>query len=195
MDQIRSFIAIELPESVRLNLAQIANKLKTTCQFPIKWVPSDNIHLTLKFLGNIDTFKIKAITEAVRSALHREHPFILNFTNLGVFPSLKNIQVVWIGLGGELEALYKIQNKIELNLTPLGFPPEKRLFTAHLTLARINENVSYANKQVLADVISNTQIHCDSSFKVTEINLMRSQLTRTRAIYSRLSLVEMKSSC
>jgi RNA 2',3'-cyclic 3'-phosphodiesterase len=195
MHQIRSFISIELPESVKINLAQIESKLKTTCQFPVKWVSPDNIHLTLKFLGNIDTSKIDSITEAVRSALHNESPITLNFAGLSVFPSLKNIQIVWVGLGGELDALNVIQNKIETQLIPLGFPPEKRQFTAHLTLARIKEYASYAEKQVLAHVISNTEINCDLSFKVNTINLMSSQLTRTGAAYRSLSLVEMKSSC
>jgi RNA 2',3'-cyclic 3'-phosphodiesterase len=195
MDQIRSFISIELPETVKLELAGVESKLKRACSFPVKWVSPDNIHLTLKFLGNIENSKINVIIEAVSDALYNERPFFLNLTGLDVFPNLKNIKVVWVGLGGEINTLKKVQNKIEMRLIPLGFLAEKRLFTAHLTLARINENVSYSDKQVLAEIISHTDIDCDFSFKVNSVNLMRSQLTRKGAIYSRLSLIEIKSSC
>lgn len=195
MEQIRSFIAIELPENVKVHLAQLENNLKKDCKFNIKWVNPDNLHLTLKFLGNIETNKVEIIVQTIRDTLVGDRPFILNLDNLGVFPDLKNIQVIWIGLGGELDTLKIIQNKIESKLVPLGFIIEKRPFTAHLTLARVTENASYEDRQILARSISKIEPEKNISFNVNSISLMKSQLARTGPTYTRLSLIEIKSPC
>jgi RNA 2',3'-cyclic 3'-phosphodiesterase len=195
MEQIRSFIAIELPENVKVHLAQLENNLKKDCKYNIKWVNPDNLHLTLKFLGNIETNKVELIVQTIRDTLVGDRPFILNLDNLGVFPDLKNIHVIWIGLGGELDTLKIIQSKIESNLVPLGFIIEKRPFTAHLTLARVAENASYEDRQILARSISKIELEKNISFNVNSISLMKSQLARTGPTYTRLSLIEIKSPC
>jgi RNA 2',3'-cyclic 3'-phosphodiesterase len=192
MDQIRTFVAIELPENIKQYLAGIENNLKSGCPSSLKWVNPGNIHLTLKFLGNIETKQIESILHSIKEAVQGFQPFILNITDLGVFPNLRNIQVVWVGLNGDTQILLDLQKKVESNLAPLGFPVEKRPFTAHLTLARVSFNTNISEKQTLSDAISGFKINTDFSFQAKEVSLMKSQLERTGAIYTRLHSIELK---
>lgn len=192
MEPIRTFIAIELPDNIKQSLTKIENDLKSGCPPAVKWVNPGNIHLTLKFLGNIEPRQIEPIMRSIDEGIKGISPFRLNITNPGVFPNLRNIQVVWIGLGGDIDPLMKIQKSIETNLVPLGFPLERRPFTAHLTLARVSFNVSNADKQILSNIMSKSKLSPDISFKVNAVSLMKSQLAHSGAIYSRLHLIEIK---
>jgi RNA 2',3'-cyclic 3'-phosphodiesterase len=195
VEQIRSFIAVELPESVKIYLHQLVNGLKSGCPSSIKWVNPDNIHLTLKFLGNINVEKTDAFIQSIRIVASGFDPFALNLSRIGVFPNLNNVQVIWIGLSGELECLMELQQRLETSLVPLGIPLEKRPFKAHITLARVPDRVTFAEKHILSDVMSKNISINNIPLKVNSISFMKSQLTRTGAVYSRLSLIEMKSSC
>ncbi len=193
MEQIRSFIAIELPEEVRTGLKQIQDLLKSFDSAPAKWVDPQSIHLTLKFLGNVNGEKISTIVQAIRDAAIEVTPFELKVDGLGSFPNPKRVQVVWIGLTGELEKLQALQKNIELQVAPLGFPTEKRPFAPHLTLARVRESVTPVQRQTLGTRIIETQIGLNLAIKVGAISLMRSRLTPAGAVYTRLSLVELKT--
>ena len=187
METIRAFIAIELPAELRQQLARLQARLKTDSQPKIKWVNPDSIHLTLKFLGNIPTSDIDLIAQAMTDAAKRITPFHLETEALGTFPNLKRVQVVWVGLGGEVDKLKRLQQIIETNLTQLGFAAEQRQFKPHLTLARLGKEVPPGERQRLGELIAGTSFETGESVKVNSINLIRSQLTRGGAIYSRLS--------
>ena len=189
MEQVRSFIAIELPDEVKLGISQLQAQLKTGRQSSVKWVDPYSIHLTLKFLGNISTDKISEITRAIEVATQGVSPLYLEVKGLGAFPNLRRVQVVWVGLSGELAKLSQLHQRIESNLAPLGFAPESRPFTPHLTLARLREHTSSDEQQSFGQLIASTKFEAVYGFSVDSINLMRSQLTREGAIYSRLSLV------
>jgi len=188
-EQVRSFIAIELPDELKLGISQLQAQLKTGKQLPVKWVDPYSIHLTLKFLGNISTDKISEITRAIEVATRGVSPLYLEVKGLGAFPNLRRVQVVWVGVSGELAKLSQLHQRIESNLAPLGFAPESRPFTPHLTLARLREQASSDEQQSFGQLIASTKFEAVYGFKVDSINLMRSQLTRAGAIYSRLSLV------
>ena len=186
METIRAFIAIELPSELRQQLTRLQAKLKSANQPRIKWVNPDGIHLTLKFLGNIPTSDIDRITQAMTEAARQITPFYLETQALGAFPSLKRVQVVWLGLGGEVDKLKKLQQLVENKLASLGFATEQRPFKPHLTLARLGNEVPPVERQRLGELIAGTRFETDCNIKVDGINLMRSQLTRTGAIYSRI---------
>ena len=189
MEQVRSFIAIELPNELKEGLAQLEAQLKLGKPFSVKWVDPSSIHLTLKFLGNIAVDRISAITQAMEEATQGISPFHLEVTGLGVFPNLKRVQVAWVGIGGEVDKLGQIQQRIESSLAPLGFTAESRPFTPHLTLARLRDRASADERQRFGQLIAGTRFEAVYTIKVASINLMRSQLTRDGAIYSRLSSV------
>ena len=195
MEEIRSFVAIELPDDLRGWLAQLQNRLRKEGQAPAKWVDPYGIHLTLKFLGNVPVNKIDDITRAVVAAAQEVCPFQLNVKDLGVFPNLRRVQVVWVGLDGELDKLNQLQQCIDLNLVPLGYASETRPFVAHLTLARVREYVPPEERQKLGQLVASTKIETIYSFNVDAINIMRSQLTREGAIYSRIASVSLKTPC
>jgi len=192
MEQVRSFIAIELPDELKLELTQLQAQLKLDKQPSVKWVDPNSIHLTLKFLGNVPADRTGDITGAMEKAVQGISPFHLEVKDLGVFPSLRRVQVVWVGISGHVERLSQLQQRIESNLAPLGFTPESRPFTPHLTLARLRDRASPDERQGFGQLIANARSEIAYTFEVEALSLMRSQLTREGAIYSRISSVRLK---
>lgn len=192
MEIIRSFIAIELPDELKQELSRLEDRLKSGNQPPVKWVDPYAIHLTLKFLGNISIDKIGEITGAMEEAARGISPFHLEVNGLGAFPNLKRVQVVWVGLGGEISRLSQLQKRIESNLAPLGFTAESRAFTPHLTLARVRDQASPDERQRLGQSIASTGLEKSLDIRVDAVSLMKSQLTREGAIYSRIGYVKLQ---
>jgi len=195
MEQIRSFIACELPETVKSSLVLIQKALQSVDPSCAKWVDPNSIHLTLKFLGNVDVEKIESITKGLFEATQNVPPFQLELAGLGAFPNLRSVRVVWIGLKGDLDLLQKLQSQIEARISPLGFPPENRTFKPHLTLARVRETTSLMIRQSIGERLSQIKIERNSIIQVDSVSLMRSQLTRAGAVYSRLCSAKLNPSC
>jgi 2'-5' RNA ligase len=187
MEPIRAFIAIELPSKIRAALSQLQDNLKTSKSAAVKWVDPEGIHLTLKFLGNVDEAEIPALNKSLSEAVREVAPFYLELGDPGAFPSFQAPRVVWVGIGGEIEPLRTLHNSIDRVLTPLGFPPEKRAFSPHLTLGRVREEALPGEKRRLGENVAALKTGVKSSFKVESINLMRSKLTREGALYSCLA--------
>ncbi len=192
MEQVRCFIAIGLPDEVKAGLKDIQAQLKSGGQASVKWVDPYSIHLTLKFLGGVDAAKIEPITAAMEEAAKEIAPFSLRVEDLGAFPNLRRVQVVWVGVGGEVDKLAHLQQRLESNLAGLGFAPENRRFTPHLTLARVRDRASLGEREGLGELIAGTEFEASRSFPVEAVSLMKSQLTREGAIYSRISAAELK---
>jgi 2'-5' RNA ligase len=192
MEQVRCFIAIGLPDEVKDGLSNLQAQLKSGNQPGVKWVDPYGVHLTLKFLGSVGVDRIDPITGAMEEAAQGIPPFRLKVEGLGVFPNLRRVQVVWVGVSGEVDKLAQLQQRLESNLAGLGFAPENRRFTPHLTLARLRDRASLDEREGLGQLIAGTKFEPAYSFQVEAISLMRSQLTREGAIYSRISLVELK---
>ena len=192
MEQVRSFIAIELPDELKIGLSQLQSRLRRGNQPWLKWVDPYSIHLTLKFLGNIAVDRIGEITKAMEDSSQGITPFHLEVKELGVFPDSRRVQVAWVGIKGEVDKLGQLQQLIESNLARLGFAPEQRPFTPHLTLARLRSQALPNERQTFGQLIAGTKFEPAYSFQVETISLMRSQLTRAGAIYSRISSVKFK---
>ena len=192
MEQVRSFIAIELPDELKVGLSQLQSLLRLGNQPWVKWVDPYSIHLTLKFLGNIAIDRIGEITKAIEDSAQGIAPFHLEVKETGVFPDLRRVQVAWVGIKGEVDKLKQLQQRIESNLAPLGFASEPRQFTPHLTLARLRPQASPNERQKFGQLIVETKFETDYIIKVDSINLMSSQLTREGAIYSQISSVKLK---
>jgi 2'-5' RNA ligase len=190
MEQVRAFIAIELPERLKLELGKLETQLKTEKQTWIKWVDPNSIHLTLKFLGNINVDSIGEITGKMEEATRGISPFLLEVKNLGVFPNLKRVQVAWVGITGEIDKVVQLQQRLESNLEHLGFASEKRKFTPHLTLARLRDQATPDERQRFGQLIASTRFEADT-ISVEAISLMKSQLTRQGAIYGRLTIARL----
>ena len=190
-EEVRSFIAVELPEAVKQKLAELQTQLKSG-RARARWVASEGIHLTLKFLGGISVDTIPQVTKIMGEAASGYTPFRLAVRGLGVFPSPGRAQVVWVGLEGEVERLAQIQKRLDSGLESLGFVPESRAFTPHLTLARMRDDASLAEREAMGKLVTATSFEA-GDFVVESISLMKSQLTREGAIYSRLAAVPLMS--
>ncbi|MBI2832151.1 MAG: RNA 2',3'-cyclic phosphodiesterase [Chloroflexi bacterium] len=192
METIRSFIAIELPDKLKDELIRLQSALKTKGSFPVRWVSPQNTHLTLKFLGDVPMDKIDAITGAMAQAVEEVTRFRLEVRELGVFPNPRRPQIAWVGLAGELDKLNLLQKRIETGMKPLGFPPENRGFTAHLTLARVRDHATPEERQQFGQLIAASRFEATTSIDVDAINLMRSQLTPEGPVYTRIASVALK---
>jgi len=188
-EEIRSFIAIELPEEAKEGLARLKKELERDEHKFVKWVGPGGIHLTLKFLGNIPFTRVTEITEAVEEAAKGISPFHLEISGLGAFPSLRQARVFWVGIGGEVDKLSKLQQNIDSALAALGFAKEERYFVPHLTLARIRQGASPLERRSFGELVGSTIFEDKYHIKVEAISLMRSQLTPAGAIYTCLSAV------
>ena len=190
-EEIRSFIAIELPEEVKSGLARLKGELERNKLTFVKWVDPEGIHLTLKFLGNIPPKLVAEISSVIKGASEKITPFHLEVAGLGAFPNPKQPRVVWVGVYGEMDKLSRLQQNIDSALAPLGFSKEERPFTAHLTLARVRQGASSIQIKSFGDLVMSANFATRYSFEVGAVSLMRSQLTSRGAIYTRLSMVEL----
>lgn len=192
MEEIRAFVAIELPDPVKKNLSFIINSLRPG-EYPcVKWVSPQGIHLTLKFLGNIATDLVPRIADAIAQAAQGTPPLKLQVGGLGCFPNLHRPRVIWVAVTGDVEPLITLQRGIDQALVPLGFAIEKRPFSPHLTLGRLRERASPGERSSIGELITATECEAGSATEVNRISLMRSTLNPSGAIYNRLDSIELR---
>jgi 2'-5' RNA ligase len=184
---VRSFIAIELPAAVLSLLDNVQQELKAL-RLKARWVRPQNIHLTLKFLGNIDSGEIEKIGRAMVDAAGDSAPFPLTIDGIGFFPDIKRPRVIWVGLDGAKPALFNLQRNLADRLAIAGFPKEERSFKAHLTLGRIRQAV---NPNIVDQAIQGYSDLGDLKFTVNRIILFKSDLKPTGAVYAHLKQVEL----
>jgi RNA 2',3'-cyclic 3'-phosphodiesterase len=176
---MRTFIAVPLPEDVRAGLNEIQAKLREF-RADVRWTAIPSIHLTLKFLGEIDPATLPGLARGLREATRADAPFELALHNLGGFPDLRRPRVLWCGLSGDLEILASLQRAVESACTTAGLAAEDRAFQPHLTLGRVQGK---SNLQPLLDyiTISGISVH---TFRVREYALYRSTLRPHGAVYT-----------
>jgi RNA 2',3'-cyclic 3'-phosphodiesterase len=193
MDVVRSFIAISLPDNVRAELTSLEEKLKVRRHPFVKWVDPESMHLTLKFLGNVTADSVPQVAEAVSRVAMAHASLKLQVSGTGAFPSWQRPQVVWVGVGGDLDKLNALQRELESALAPLGYPPESRSFSAHLTLGRLRDRVTPDDRRRFAEFAQKVEFKTSLSFDVGAIQLMKSQLTPAGPIYSELAVASLRA--
>lgn len=178
---MRTFIALELSNEVREELSRLQEELKKV-DADIKWAKAENIHLTLKFLGNVEEAKIEEIKKLLDNISSREKPFETSLFKLGAFPNLNYPRVIWVGIDKGCSEIEKIAGLVETELEKINFSREKRPFSAHLTLGRVK---SGKNKAELKEKISSLQVQ-PKSCTINNITLFQSTLTPKGPIYTPL---------
>ena len=193
MEKIRTFIAIELDESVKDGLTKLRKRLEGQApRGSVRWVRPEGIHLTLKFLGDVPADQIEEITQALQKGCEGFAPFSLSCGGLGCFPNLKRPRVVWTGIQEETGTLAQLQRAIEEHVAPLGYPTEKRKFSPHLTLGRVQKRVSSGDLRRLGELVGASETGTLGQMEVRSVNLMRSDLRPSGAVYTWLAEVELK---
>lgn len=183
MSRIRAFIAIEAPTEVQAQAAQLIEQLKGS-PAAIKWVEPDEMHWTLKFLGEVELTDIGDICKAVIAAAASFSPFDVESHGVGAFPNLANPKTLWIGLRRGGEAMIALQQAIERALAPLGFREEARRFQPHLTIGRVRNSANGGTE--LGKLIRRHQDFIGSVSTVFEVLVLSSELTREGPIYDSL---------
>lgn len=186
MAEIRAFIAISLPPLFQSNLERISKQLRE--QLPsatVRWVPVKNIHLTLKFLGNVPEQDLELLQERIKVETARHPRFEFALGQPGAFPSISKPRVVWVGVTA-VEDLRRLAKGIEQQAALLGYPPEERPFSPHLTLGRVARQVTPGEIRMIGEAIRSTSVDAGEPFQVSEIHLIRSDLHATGAVYTLL---------
>lgn len=186
-EAVRLFIAIELPAELVTRLRDFQSEPGLTRLPYAKWVDPGSIHLTLKFLGDVDPARLETVKESAAAAARPFHPFVLSTGRTGFFPGAQRARVFWLGLEGEVAELGRLQQGIDRAMSKLGFESENRPFTAHLTLARLREGCSGSQRLEFAALAGAAVFEPGPPMPVEAVALMRSQLTPKGAVYTRLA--------
>jgi len=197
----RLFIALELPSHLRRHLAQVIDELRRCDDRAVKWVEPDNMHLTLKFLGETPVERIEEIKSAVGKVMTHNSAvrgaFKLQSTALGVFPNLKRPRVFWascsaIGESDDLRRMGDFADALDDSLGELGFDKEERAFKAHLTLGRARRPRPGTKAPELGALIEKLKNYNYDpvEFEIKKLSLFESELTREGPIYTALESFE-----
>jgi RNA 2',3'-cyclic 3'-phosphodiesterase len=178
----RAFIAFELSEEVREAVREVQARLRGF-RFDVRWVSAENIHLTLRFLGPLPAGKAGEAAAAIADAAERFGPLTLSAGGLGVFPDVRRPRVLWVGIGGETEALRALRQALDHSLARKGFPAEDRPFRAHLTVGRVKGKI---DPPKLAEMIEEHGKFEPVCFPAAEIVLFKSDLKPSGAVYTPL---------
>jgi len=191
--QIRAFIAIELPDSLKDGLTKLQERLQE--QAPpraVRWVRPEGIHLTLKFLGPTPVDQIESLTEALISACAPFSPFTCTIGGLGCFPNPRRPRVIWVGVEEPTGVLQQMQRAIEDACADLGFKRERRGFHPHLTLGRLRDRTPSADLHTIGGLIQKMEIAPLGTLAVRGVSLIRSELRPTGAVYTTLREIDLE---
>lgn len=174
---LRLFVAIEPPDPVRRRLASLVDELRRLAgrhASEVKLVPAENVHLTMQFLGAVPEERLASVEDAVAAAAGGSRPLSLEVRGAGGFPNARRPRVLWAGVAGETDALVQLARDLGRRLAPLGFPPEERAFSAHLTLGRARDR---SGAPGLAGALSRLSAFDPVPWRATELVLFQSHLS------------------
>jgi 2'-5' RNA ligase len=181
---------VDLPEALRLRLGDEIERIAHLIgRDVVRWVRPDGIHLTLKFLGDVDRGRIDEVMAAIRSAATGRAPFRVAVGGVGCFPGPRRPRVVWVGVEDRSGVLTAIQADLEASLGRLGFPSEDRSFNAHLTLGRVRREVRPDEGARVGSLLVGSPKVSMGEVQVREITLFRSDLRPSGAVYTSLGAV------
>jgi 2'-5' RNA ligase len=192
MSVIRAFIAIDLPLYIQQQLADILVQLKKPDVTAVRWVPAQNIHLTIKFLGDVSPANLEILTRILQAEVSRFRPFEIKIGGLGAFPSIRRPRVIWVGVEAP-PTLQSLQRAIETETVRLGYPVEERPFSPHLTLGRVAHNASPDEVRKVADSLTSMKVGELGKAVIDHVRLFRSDLQPGGAVYTPLFTTQMPS--
>lgn len=183
---IRAFLAIGLPETIRTTLTQVIEQFRAQRVSAVRWVPAENIHLTLRFLGSSSTTTLERLAQPLKLACAACPPMEIRLKEVGAFPNQRRPRVVWVGLSAPpaLEILYQAVEKL---VVKEGFAAEERGFSPHLTLGRVRKDAHPVELSAISDALSNVRVQSSLEFTASRLTLYRSDLRPSGAVYTTLA--------
>ncbi len=184
---MRTFVAIEIPEPLRANLVRAMEALRSGLEDDlVRWVQQGSMHLTLKFLGEIEPQQVNAIQEILDEAAKGLSKFVLELKGFGCFPNGNRPRVLWVGFETAGDNLLQLQTELERRLEKIGFEADRRGYHPHLTIGRVRKGLSGPEKQGIADWAQDAQLGTVGKFEVESISLIHSVLKPSGAEYTLL---------
>ncbi len=188
-NQIRAFVAVSLSSAVQSSVEKLIRSLRQEID-GVKWVDTQNLHITLKFLGDVPMNELHRIIAAIQRGAESVETFDLEFRGCGVFPNAEQPRTIWIGAGQGSEELTVAATAIEDELFKLGFPKEHRRFSPHLTIGRVKRDVR-VSEAVSGFLTERSELAFGSS-GVDEVIVYSSELTRNGPIYDELATIPLR---
>ncbi len=187
METIRAFIAIPLPESLLAELTILQRKLESCVpRRSVRWVRPEGVHLTLKFLGDTSTNELPAIKRSLAAVARRAPACTFTVEELGCFPNPRRPRVVWVGVQEPSGRLAALRDAIEEVMAPLGYQPEGRSFTPHLTLGRVGRRASRSDAAQVGESVTEATVGLLAEVSADHFALIRSVLKPSGAEYTTL---------
>jgi RNA 2',3'-cyclic 3'-phosphodiesterase len=183
MPNIRAFIAVEINEQTKQKISGLISHLKKSGA-DVKWITENQMHLTLKFLGDIDERDVQKISDALSDIADNFNSFTINFSKIGAFPDMDRPSIIWLGIDKGAESLKTLSEKIETALKKLRLKQENREFKPHLTLARIK---SPKNMQNLLKLVKEIDAKSWDGSQISSLTLFQSALNPKGAVHAILA--------
>ncbi len=183
---MRTFIAVEMPNDVKKVIGNYIDSIQGSFK-GVKWILPQNLHLTIKFLGDVKESDLKNLSDCVAKVSSDFNPFIMGLSDIGFFPSRNNLRVIWIGADGGADNLLDLFHELEHCLEKLGFDREARTFSPHLTVGRVKRH-----KKI--NMPENMPEFKTIDFEVKSIAVIKSTLTPQGPIYEKLFKGEFRQS-
>lgn len=192
MSVIRAFIAIDLPAEISQGLQQVSTQLQQRLEnVPVRWVPVENIHLTLKFLGDVSIANLEMLKEVLRTEVGNHRVFEVSIGGVGAFPTARHPRVVWVGIEAPPD-LASLQRGVENAMAHIGYAREDRPFSPHLTLGRVSRNATSRDTHLIGEALESYKVGFLGVAPVAAVYLYRSDLKPTGAIYTRIFTAPLK---
>ena len=191
---LRSFIAVELRPEIQNAIASGTASLQKSLPKPlVRWVIPGNLHLTLKFLGDISSANLERLAEVLKTEAATHASFSFAFGGIGAFPTPRRARVIWIGLETPPD-LAALQRGVEAATNRMGYPPEERPFSPHLTIGRVGQNVTSIDLQKIKIALDETKVGSLGTVLVDAIHIFKSDLQPSGSVYTHLYAMPMKPS-
>ena len=189
-EKARLFIAVELPEAAKAELAGLTSAVRELDIRGARTVRVEGLHLTLKFLGDVEVSEVPKIASGMDRAAEPVEAFGLALGETGTFPSGGGARVLWVGVEGDTDALGRLRESVEDCMAEAGFRRERRAFNPHITIGRVRDRVSRGDRRRVMEALSEKEVAA-TAIRVEGVSLMRSELRPDGARYERLHAAEL----
>jgi RNA 2',3'-cyclic 3'-phosphodiesterase len=191
--KLRSFIAVEIPAEIQRAIQRNTASLQQTLPKPmVRWVETQNLHLTLKFLGDVSPEELKHLAEALEAGLITQDSFDMSVSGLGAFPTLQRPRIIWVGLDAPA-TLVRLQQNVDAFASRTGFHPDDLPFSPHLTIGRVGQGTTRADDLKIRAAMVATTIGYLGTVHVEAVTIFKSDLRPGGPVYTPLYTLPLKS--
>jgi len=180
---IRSFLAFELPDDIKTVVTRVSGEIRKS-SLDVRWVRPEFIHLTVVFMGDIESEQIAPMGASLGVVCSQHSPFTISLKPMGCFPNIRNPRVIWLGIDGDLERMSRFRDDLQHALSPFGIKEEERAFRPHLTLGRFR--MLGKRQTELEQLLAKYKELSSPAHSLSELVLFRSDLKPGGAVYTKM---------